>query len=165
MGAEVSDLGQYSLDGPIDDNIWVVKQGVSDDDSLITVFTDESNDREKRQLFQRNIKLLRSIRHPCVLHYLSSGEVSSGSYLVTERVTPLRQVIDTLDPVEVCAGLFDVLQGLSFLHERAGISHNNICMDCLYITNSGLWKIGGFEFACKFSDGTPEFLSSGKKVI
>lgn len=59
MGAEVSDLGQYCLDEPFDDNIWVVKQGVSDvDDSLITVFTDESNDREKRQLFQRYIKVI-----------------------------------------------------------------------------------------------------------
>lgn len=59
MGAELSDLGQYSLDKPFDDNIWVVKQGVSDvDDSLITVFTDESNDREKRQIFQRYIKVI-----------------------------------------------------------------------------------------------------------
>ena len=61
------------------------------------------------------------LRHPCIVKFLGWTKSNDGHRLITEPVIPLELQLDTLTPLEVCAGLHDIIQALSFLHDRVSI--------------------------------------------
>lgn len=101
-------------------------------------------------------------RHPCILKYVSSWSKGSKFFLATEQVKPLIQSIETQNTLQICMGLYSILRALVFLHEKAFVSHNNLCESSIYVTPEGCWKLGGLECLCKFNDLTSSYLQKIK---
>nr|XP_012152207.1 PREDICTED: protein-associating with the carboxyl-terminal domain of ezrin isoform X3 [Megachile rotundata] len=101
---------------------------------------------------EKAAKNLMLYRHPCILKYISSWFKGSKFFLTTEQVKPLIQSIEAQSTLQICMGLYSILRALVFLHEKAFISHNNICGTSVYVTPEGCWKLGGLECLCKSID-------------
>ncbi|XP_017061201.1 protein-associating with the carboxyl-terminal domain of ezrin [Drosophila ficusphila] len=95
---------------------------------------------------ERAIKNLKIYRHPHILKYVTSWEKSGRNYLATEKVVPLNKVLDCQTDLEKCLGLRTILCSLIFLTEKALARHLNISTHNIYVTDSGNWRLSGFEY-------------------
>lgn len=72
--------------------------------------------------------------------------------MVTEPVLPVMSVLSDTSVEGVVMGWRGLANGLTFLHTKAGLSHNNLSMMCVFVsTVNSQWKIGGLELAIKHS--------------
>ncbi|KAJ8734203.1 hypothetical protein PYW07_014754 [Mythimna separata] len=97
-------------------------------------------------------------RHPCIVRYISAWQQRSTLHLATEFVQPLSHILPSLTPLQICIGLNNILRALVFIHEQAGMSHNNVSVSAIYVTGDGQWKLGGLHYLCPFTELTAAYL-------
>ncbi|KAG0006306.1 Protein-associating with the carboxyl-terminal domain of ezrin [Entomortierella chlamydospora] len=100
----------------------------------------------KQEFLPKAIKKLKTIRHPSVLRFIDCKTSSAGVHLVTEQVVPLTtEYLEEMTEDEILVGLYDIMVALHFLHSQCHISHNNVQLGSIFVSN-GRWVLGGMEF-------------------
>lgn len=160
-----SSVARRTLISSDDSSCWTLYNGVNDRTEPISFFLG-------KQTFsvecRRSIQFLKTIRHPNIVKFFSSFKtfVDHDSF-IADCVHPLSQKIqldNSLSDVKISLGLFQIGQALEFLHSKAKISHNNVCLSSIYSSSNGLWKLGNFECACRHENLNKKFLSSLKLI-
>lgn len=107
----------------------------------------------KRPYIERALQASRVLRHPGLLKYIDGGILGGEVVVVTEHATPLLHYdLSKLSPLHVSASLLSILQTLVFMHDRAGVSHNNLSGASIFVTTTGSWKLWGLEYSCSFGE-------------
>lgn len=129
----------------------------------VTIFTQiKSRPKEVTDL-EKSSKRLKLLRHPNILRHIGFVCTETEVHLVTERVSPLYLQFETADANEATSGIYDIAQALNFIHEKAGLSHNAVSIESIFVTEGGSWKLSSFEYACHFEEATADHLKSIKR--
>lgn len=137
---------------------WKHFQGTSNSDgSAVSIFrTSSTNKQDPKLTSARNgVKRLRTLRHPNVLSFKDTAELDERGetiiYLVTEPVTPLLEVLQSLDvtgPARqeyVAMGLYHIAKAVSFINSDCKLIHANICMRAVVVTETLDWRLHGLD--------------------
>eukprot|EP00755_Sulcionema_specki_P026619 Sspe_Gene.86052::Locus_56791_Transcript_1_1_Confidence_1.000_Length_2657::g.86052::m.86052/K17541/SCYL2; SCY1-like protein 2 len=106
------------------------------------------------------------IIHPCIVKVIETfKEKPTYAYFVTEPVVAsmanvlgdharvdvvqerVRAFNAELTDVERAYGLFQLAEGLAFIHNQVGIAHLNLTPGNVWISRRCDWKLGGFDFS------------------
>ncbi|KAH8251494.1 hypothetical protein KR038_006499 [Drosophila bunnanda] len=137
---------------------------------LLSIFQGE--DVVKGQLWakgagpmERCIKNLMVYRHPYILKYIATWEQSGQKHLATERVRPLNEVLAEQSGMQICLGLRTILCSLIFLIEKALARHLNISTHSIYVTDSGSWRLAGFEYVWKANEVNRQLIDLARSFM
>lgn len=136
-----------------------------------------------KQVAQRYLNLVRAdvsaltrLRHPGILKVTQPLEENNKTLaFLTEAVAgTLRSLLSReradgnsgergLSELECKLGVLQVIETLSFLHERGGLMHLNVSPESILVARDGRWKLAGLGFAQAKSTKEPAFdLSEGE---
>ncbi|KAK3493823.1 armadillo-type protein [Neurospora crassa] len=139
-----------------DPSIWTLYNGTRrEDGSNCSIFSfDVSANRSALPLAKNALKKLRTLRHPGVIKVLDTVETDSYIYIATERLVPLSWHVKrkSLSPETAKWGLYSVAKTLKFINGDASSIHGNLKVASIYTSESGEWKIGGFEVLSNVKD-------------
>ncbi|TGO08739.1 hypothetical protein BTUL_0194g00190 [Botrytis tulipae] len=140
----------------IEESIWKLYNGTKrEDGSNCSIFSfDVSANKSRLPLAKNAVKKLRTLRHPGVIKVLDTVETDTYIYIATERVVPLRWHIKrkSMSPETLKWGLFSIAQTIKFINDEASSVHGMLRVGSIYTSESGEWRIGGFEVLSNMND-------------
>ncbi|KAI0997105.1 N-terminal kinase-like protein [Podosphaera aphanis] len=151
-----------------DTGIWTLYSGTRrEDGSNCSIFSFDLNSRKSLLPIARNaVKKLRTLRHPKVIKVLDTTETESHIYIATERVVPLSWYIKIKDlSAETLKwGLVGVAQAIKFINDDASSIHGALRLQSIFTSESGEWKVGGFEVLSCMKDEDAIIFNYGSLV-
>ncbi|KAG7114878.1 inactive serine/threonine-protein kinase scy1 like [Verticillium longisporum] len=152
----------------VDQSIWTLNNGTKrEDGSSCSVFSfDIAANKSRLPLAKNALRKLRTLRHPGVIKVLDTVETETHIYIATERVVPLRWHIrrKSLSPEAIKWGLHSVARTVKFINDEATSIHGNIKAGSVYTSESGEWKLGGFEVLSSVKDDEAVIYTYGSLV-
>ncbi|QSZ31803.1 hypothetical protein DSL72_001372 [Monilinia vaccinii-corymbosi] len=140
----------------IDQSIWKLYNGTKrEDGSNCSIFSfDVTANKSRLPLAKNAVKKLRTLRHPGVIKVLDTVETDTYIYIATERVVPLRWHIKrkSMSPETLKWGLFSIAQTIKFINDEASSVHGMLQVGSIYTSESGEWRVGGFEVLSNMND-------------
>lgn len=152
-----------------DASIWTLYNGTRrEDGSNCSIFAFEINPSTKSRLplAKNALKKLRTMRHPGVIKVLDTVETETYIYMATERVVPLRWHVKrkSLSQETVKWGLYSVARTVKFINDEGASIHGNLKVASVYTSESGEWKLGGFEVLSNVKDDDAVIYTFGSLV-
>ncbi|KAL4877153.1 armadillo-type protein, partial [Aspergillus karnatakaensis] len=160
----------YSLGDRVDigDSIWTLHNATKlEDSSSCSVFTFEGASKKSLLPIAKNaVRKSRTLRHPGVIKVLDTIETETSINIVTERVVPLSWHVKRRSVSEETAkwGLYTVATTLKFINGDAASVHGAIRASSVYTSESGEWKLGGFDILSSMNDDQAVIYTYGSLV-
>ncbi|KAF7550164.1 hypothetical protein G7046_g8103 [Stylonectria norvegica] len=152
----------------IDESMWTLNNGTKrEDGSNCSIFSfDVNSNRSRLPLAKNALKKLRTLRHPGVIKVLDTVETETYIYIATERVVPLRWHVrrKSLTPETIKWGLQNITRTLKFINDEASSIHGALKVGSIYTSESGEWKLGGFEVLSSVKDDESIIYTYGSLV-
>jgi hypothetical protein len=109
---------------------------------------------DQQALAKNALQRLKTLRHPNILKYIDSVDLPTHLHILTEPVKPLTlskpiALANTMAQLSASLGLQQVCSTLSWLNNEAKLVHSNIHPGSIYTTDSGDWKLSGFDLCHK----------------
>ncbi|AEO56983.1 hypothetical protein MYCTH_78319 [Thermothelomyces thermophilus ATCC 42464] len=155
----------------MDPSIWTLYNGTRrEDGSNCSIFSfDITANRSALPLAKNALKKLRTLRHPGVIRVLDAVETDTYIYIATERLVPLRWHVKrkSLAPETAKWGLYNIAvrqRTIKFINEEASSVHGSLKVASVYTTESGEWKLGGFDVLSNVKDDEAVIYTYGSLV-
>ncbi|KAH7326091.1 armadillo-type protein [Stachybotrys elegans] len=152
----------------IDESIWTLYNGTRrEDGSNCSILSfDVVANKSRLPLAKNSLKKLRTLRHPGVVKVLDTVETDTYIYVAIERVVPLRWHVrrKSLTPETIKWGLHGIAQTLKFINQEASSIHGCLRVGSIYTSESGEWKLGGFEVLSSVKDDEANIYTYGSLV-
>ncbi|PMD43945.1 ARM repeat-containing protein [Hyaloscypha variabilis F] len=152
----------------VDTSIWNLFNGTRrEDGSNCSIFSFDVTANKSRLPMARNaVKKLRTLRHPGVIKVLDTVETETYIYIATERLVPLRWHIKrkSMSAETLKWGLCGVAQTIKFINDDASSVHGALRVGSIYTSESGEWRVGGFEVLSSMKDDEAIIYNYGSLV-
>ncbi|KAG6004130.1 hypothetical protein E4U21_001401 [Claviceps maximensis] len=152
----------------IDESVFTLYNGTKrEDGSNCSIFAFDITTTKGRLPLARNaLKKLRTMRHPGVIKVFDTVETETYIYIATERVVPLRWHVKrkSLAPETIKWGLHSIAKTLRFINTDASSIHGNVKVGSVYTSESGEWKLGGFEVLSSVKDDDSVIYTYGSLI-
>ncbi|GAB0135097.1 hypothetical protein EsDP_00003447 [Epichloe bromicola] len=152
----------------IDESVFTLYNGTKrEDGSNCSIFSFDITSTKGRLPLARNaLKKLRTMRHPGVIKVFDTVETETYIYIATERVVPLRWHVKrkSLAPETIKWGLHSIARTIKFINTDASSIHGNLKVGSVYTSESGEWKLGGFELLSSVKDDESVIYTYGSLV-
>ncbi|KIW05243.1 uncharacterized protein PV09_03779 [Verruconis gallopava] len=152
----------------IDSSIWTLHNGTKrDDGAKCSIFSFDINaDRSRLPLAKNALRKLRTLRHPGVVKVLDTVENDTHIYIATERIVPLTWHLRRKSMTEetIKWGLYTVAKTLSFINSEASSVHGSVRASSVYTSESGEWKLAGFEILSSLKEDDAVIYTYGNLV-
>ncbi|EFX03834.1 protein kinase family protein [Grosmannia clavigera kw1407] len=152
----------------LDPSIWTLYNGTRrEDGSDCSIFSFDITANKARLPLARNaLKKLRTLRHPGVIKVLDTSETDTYIYIATERIVPLRWHLKrkSVSPETLKWGLFNIARTIKFINDEASSVHGSLKVSSVFTSESGEWKLGGFEVLSNVKDDEAVIYNLGSLV-